>query len=180
MSKPELREYAAWFHEILPARLGELTRAVRETVGFEGWAADESPESLDALGRWLTGQVETRARSDDELAAMRADIPAYIEIPAWELTTRTFSLAMDVGMYFAQVILRCVPETSWIQVLKNKRDVDYGQPVIVGKREKYDIPVNPVQLLIVFAYSVASGKPRDLRRLYDIHAGALAGLDTQT
>ncbi len=63
MPKQELRRYYEWFMEVLPQRIEELARAVRETPGFESWQPDFTPASLDALGEWLVGQVETRSRT---------------------------------------------------------------------------------------------------------------------
>jgi hypothetical protein len=48
MAKTELREYDRWVHEVLPQRIGELTRAVNSSAGFEGWIPTYTPESLDS------------------------------------------------------------------------------------------------------------------------------------
>lgn len=132
MSKDELEAYFAWFHEVTPQRVEELSKAVTGSHGFEDWAPDSSPNSLGALGRWFATQVELRARSAVEIGGLLRKAGPPFEVPPEDLTNRTFSLAMDIGMYFGQVILANVPGTEWAQPLKDKKHADYGQPVIRG------------------------------------------------
>jgi len=59
-------------------------------------------------------------------AGEKDSLPFPIEISDWDLTTKTFSLAVDVGMY-----------------LSGKRFIDYGQPAIGGFGK---VAFNPVRL----------------------------------
>lgn len=167
MSKKELKDYFAWFQNILPQRLDELTNAVKQTPGFETWEVDFTPASLDRLGEWFVAQVETRPRSEEEIQEIRDRSSIPIEIPEEELTNRTFSLAMDIGMYFSQIFLKHHPALQWDQQFGNKKDADYGQPVLVGFSP---MPFNPVRLLVTLAYGVVSKRKtgKSLRELYDI------------
>ena len=149
MSKPELKEYAAWFHESLPQRQAELAGAVQRTPGFEGWTPNLDARSIDALGHWLADHVETRPRTTEE-AGM---IAPWVSAPRDDLTNRTFSLAYDVGMYYGQSVLEACPEARWSQPLKNKKFADYGQPVIEGLGV---VPLNPVRIAVTFAYGIAA------------------------
>jgi hypothetical protein len=89
-----------------------------------------------------------------------------MDIPAEELTNRTFSLAMDIGMYFGQVLMKNYPSLKWEQPLGNKRFADYGQPCLVGFGP---VSANPVRIGHVFAHGLAdktyTGKR--LREVYD-------------
>src|SRR5579871_132760 len=98
MPKKELHRYYQWFMDVLPQRIKELSAAVRETPGFESWQPDCTPASLDVLGQWFTGHVETRSRTQKELQAIKDRLVFPMDIPADELTNRTLSLAMDIGM----------------------------------------------------------------------------------
>lgn len=169
MSKKDLKDYFAWFQDILPQRLGILASAVKQTPGFEAWQADFTPASLDLLGNWFAGQVETRTRANDEIQEIESRSPYPIEIPTEELTNRTFSLAMDVGMYLSQVFLKNCPTLRWEQQFGGKRFVDYGQPVLVGFGA---VPFNPVRMLVTLSYGVASKSDsgKSLRELYNIWA----------
>jgi hypothetical protein len=106
MSKKELKAYFNWIQQVLPQRLNELTLAVQQTPGFEPWNADSSPESLDMLDHWFATQVEVRPRTPEEVQAIeRHATHLIVEVPKSELSDRTFSIALDVGLYLSQVFL---------------------------------------------------------------------------
>lgn len=174
MPKKELKSYFVWFQNIMPQRLEELTNAVKQTPGFDTWRADFTPASLGRLGEWFAEQVETRPRTDDETREIRGRSSISMEIPEEELTNRTFSLAIDIGMYFSQVFLKNYPVLRWEQQFGNKRDADYGQPVLVGFGP---VPLNPVRLLVTVAYGVVGGRKsgKSLRELYDIWEKMIRG-----
>lgn len=167
MAKKDLIAYAAWFHDSASERIDELTRAVKETPGYESWEPNVTPESLEGLGRWFESQIETRKKRDAEIEETRAKFTFPIDIPDEELTNRTFSLAMDIGIYFARVVLKNLPGTRWDQPLGNKKFADYGQPVIMGFGT---VPLNPVRVIVTNAYKVANRERVHLRRLYDTWA----------
>lgn len=167
MAKKDLVAYAAWFHNSAPERIGVLTKAVNCTSGYENWESNATPESLDELGQWFEGQAETRKRGREEVENIRSKLMIPVDIPDEELADRTLSLAMDISMYFARVVLKNLPGTYWDQPLKNKKFVDYGHPVIMGFGA---VPLNPVRVIITNAYKAAGKQRVDLRRLYDTWA----------
>jgi hypothetical protein len=167
MPKKTLDAYRMWFHEVIPTRLTELTKVIKSTAGYESWEPDLSTNSLDMLGHWFEGQVTTRKKHAEELEEMRERLTFPIEIPEEELTNRSLSLAMDIGMYFAQVILKSLPGTNWAQPLGNKNFADYGQPVLMGFGT---VPLNPVRVIVTTAYAIARGNPARLRELYNTWA----------
>jgi hypothetical protein len=165
MPKGELERYFQWFMAILPERVSTLTKAVQGTLGFENWHPDRTPASLDVLGTWFAGQVEMRPRTQEELQAIQALQAFPVDIPREQLTNRTFSLAMDVGMYLSQVFLKNYPSLSWEQRTENKRFADYGQPLISGFGL---VSLNPVAVVVTLAYAIAS-KKKDYKRLREIY-----------
>lgn len=174
MSKKELKDYFAWFQDMIPQRLDELRNAVQQTPGFESWQADFTPASLDLLGNWFASQVETRSRTKDEIQEIEDHSSFPIEVPGEDLTNRTFSLTMDMGMYLSQVFLNNYPMLRWDQKFGNKKDADYGQPVLIGFGS---VPFNPVWMLVTLAYGVVSKRKtgKSLRDLYDIWAKMIPG-----
>ena len=154
MNRKELAEYNFWFFHVMPERLHELAGAVRETAGFTEWSADLTPNSLENLGNWFAGEVGTRPRSADEIEEITGRSEFKISISQQELTNRTFSLAMDTGMYLGETLKKQYPRLEWRQPLDDPQSVDYGQPVLVGFGPA---PLNPVQVAVVFAYGVAKG-----------------------
>jgi hypothetical protein len=169
MPKKELERYFQWFMEVLPQRLNELTEEVKQTPGFETWQSDCSPASLDTLGEWFAGQVETRNRAQEEVQAIQNRLLFPIDISGDELTNRTFSLAMDVGMYFSQVLVKDYPSLRWEQPFGNKKFADYGQPLLAGFGA---VALNPVRIAVTLAYGLASKNKtgKRLREVYDYWA----------
>ena len=90
-----------------------------------------------------------------------------MEIPREELTDQTFSLAVDVGMYFSQILLKNYPSLQWNQPFGGKLHIDYGQPVLAGFGA---MAFNPVHMMTMLAYSLADKKQtgKRLREVYDI------------
>lgn len=167
MSKQELKDYCRWFFDVLPERTKELAEAVRQTPGFETWQPDQTAASLDTLGKWFANQVETRQRTHDERQDIASRSAYPIGIPNEELTNRTFSLAMDVGMYLSQVLMKNYPSLRWEQAFGNKKFIDYGQPTLVGFGA---VPFNPVRMVVTLTYGLASKKEtgKGLGELYNI------------
>ena len=165
MTKQQLKEFFVWFQDVIPERLDVLIKAVHETPGFESWDPDFSPESLDGLGNWFAGEVETRQRSADEMAAIESTLKFPIEISTDELTLRTFSIALDIGIYLSQVFMKNYPNLEWFVDLRNKRHADYGRPALKGFRV---CQFNPVRVAIVIAYGLAD-KSKDGSRLRDLY-----------
>ena len=169
MPKSELEAYHAWFARVLPERILELEREVRRSPAYADWHPNGSPASLEALGEWFRTQVAVRARTEAEIEDVELKLTFPIEVPGEQLTNRTFSLAMDIGMYFGQVILKNLGGTKWDQPLHNLKFADYGQPVIMGFGA---VPLNPIRIVVMLAYGIASKKQGGgrLRELYDTWA----------
>lgn len=167
MSKKELKDYFKWFQDVLPERINVLTQSVKETSGFETWRPDQSVTSLERLGEWFATQVQVRLRTEEERQEIASRSRFPIDIPNEELTNRTFSLAMDIGMYLSQVFLKNHPSLQWEQPFGSKKFVDYGQPVLVGFEG--NVPLNPVRIMVTLAYALAdqTRTGNRLRELYD-------------
>lgn len=168
MSKPELKSYFDWFMRVMPERVRQLEGAVRATPERSSWQADLSRDSLQGLGEWFADQARPRAQPapDEEV---KAPVPFPIEVPGDGLSHRTLSLAMDIGMYFGQVVAKNLPGTNWEQPLKNPHFAEYGQPVLIGFGS---VPLNPVRIAVMFAHGIAGKQQRGrrLRELYDTWA----------
>ena len=168
MPRKYLRDYCRWFHEMIPLRIEELTKAVNSSDDFETWRPEFSPVSLSSLDDWLATQVQTRRRTQEELQKITSGSRHPIPIENWKLTDRTISLAMDIGMYLSPVLLPNHSSLQWDQPFGGKNFIDYGQPVLV---EFTYGPFNPVRMIIGQAYGVArksnsrKGRRETLRHL---------------
>jgi len=167
MSKTELKAYFQWFLDTIPVRIRELSEVIRQTPGFSAWDPDCSPASLDLLGGWFSTQFATRPRTNEEIRELGAKSSFPIPISGNELENRTFSLAMDIGMYLSQVFLKQYPSLHWEQPFGNKKFVDYGQPVLVPFKPA---PFNPVRMMVTLAYglSTKTKSGEKLREIYEI------------
>ena len=177
MPKKELKEYNDWFHKIMPERIQMLIAAVRSTLGYEKWEPDYSPQSLGTLGEWFLKQVETRPRTQEEIEKIQGKSEFPINISGEELTNKTFSLAMDIGMYVSQVFMNNHPSLQWFQPFGNKKFVDYGQPVLISFGAA---PFNPVRMMVTLAYGLVSTSKngKSLRELYGIWSNLAAAAST--
>lgn len=153
MTKPELRQYFAWFLKVMPERLQILGQAVSTTPGFTNLILDGSIESLSGLGEWFSVVAHERARTTDEISEIKSRSAFPIPVPATELSNQTFSIALDIGMYFSQLMLDKHPHMKWDQPLKDKKFIDYGQPVLIGAGR---VPLNAVRLMVNLAYGLVS------------------------
>ncbi len=177
MGKKELKEYYQWFMSNIPIRLNELKQVLALTPGFEGWQTDFSPESLTGLGEWFAIHVEVRKKTKEEIDKIKSQLTFPIDIPEEELTEATFSLAYDIGIYLSQVFLKNHGLLKWEQLFGNKKNVDYGQPVLMGFGK---VPFNPIRITVVLAYGL-SDKTRNgngLKEIYDIWQNNIASVDT--
>jgi hypothetical protein len=166
MKKKELDGYRDWFMKVIPERIDELRLAVTSTNAFEAWNTNRTPGSLEALGEWFSSKVEIRATTMEENQEIEETLKFPIEIPDHELTNKTFSLAMDVGIYLGEVILKTIPGTKWAQQKGNKKYADYGQMIIEGLDGP--APLNPIRIVVTLAYGISRQK-QDGTRLIGLY-----------
>ena len=165
-TKEELKLYAKWFEENKESRLQELIKAVKTTKGYENWEADYSPESLKMLGKWFEENVETEKLSEEEYKEKRAAVPDYIEIQDWDITIKTRSLAVDIGIYFGEVFIKNHKGLKWEQYLtRSKYHMDKGHMVIKGFGK---IRLNSIWVIYVLASGLAK-KTKKGTRLYELY-----------
>lgn len=158
MSSAEAADYFAWHLSSMDSRISMLEGLVWKERPELEWRADFSEGSLTPLGTWWGTSVETRPRTDEDRELLFSAGPARLAIVDtrdWELTERTFSIAVDVGMYIAKVLLCDNPNFSWRLEKGNRRGISYNQPVLVGTGYS---PFNPSHFAVVGAYAIASGE----------------------
>lgn len=167
MTTKQLQDYFAWFQSILDERINQLTAYIREDPLTKDWEPNYSASSLGSLGEWFSKHVSTRDRTPDELDEIKARINPQIDVPDYNLTNESFSLGMDVGIYFGLTLMKNHPSLKWQQNLKNRRLADFGQPIISGFGVA---PLNPVRVGVNFAYGFASRKnsAARVREVYDV------------
>lgn len=173
MSKAEIEFYFNWFMERLPSRIEMLESTVRG-MSFPQWSADCTKCSLQNLGEWYAGQIRTEPRSIEEQTQLANTNPmAPANDLSWKLTNLTYSYAVDVGIYMAETLRHQFEFLRWEPMLKDKKDTDYGQAVLIGVGQ---VPLNPVAIMITLAWGIArkTYSSSRLSELYSFWAEILA------
>lgn len=171
-SKEDLKEYYEWYINIMPERLKQLSSVINANKSYISWKADYSPNSLEKLGKWFFENVEIRNRNENEIKNIYENSPIWfqkVNINKWELSDRTFSLAIDIGMYITKTFLennKVLKMTH--RLIGRKDDICYGQPVISGFKNKMEF--NPTHIIITLAYGFADKTKNSsrLKEVYDI------------
>jgi hypothetical protein len=153
MTGKQLQAYGEWFHRSLPDRIRILAEAIRLTPGYERWEPDGSPESLPPLGKWYLEHVDTRSRSERDLKFLAMELRSGGYLDSRDPAGKIASLAMDVGMYLSQVLLRHHPSLQWAQRTRGRHLPDFGQPVLTGFIHRQWL--NPFYAVIALAYGLA-------------------------
>ena len=160
-------------------RIDQLVSYVNVTTDHY-FGADCTPESLKVLGEWFSRMIRTRPKSDEEIEKERAGLPAslHYQIDDREFTENTYSLILDIALYFSQVFLRNHPQIAWEICKSGSMNVDYNQPVLTGFGKKH---LNPVRIIDVAAGGMHSGKHSGHRlfELYEIWKRYLASHQEQ-
>lgn len=161
--KAELWEFFQRFTGALAERTTILTALIHTDEAFASWVPDKPPGSLETLGGWFMANVHTRPRTETEVFVEKSKSRFDFLVPPVTLTDRTFSLAADIGMYFAQVLMRLHPDLRWTLPLGSKTFADYGQPVLHGFRNGPTPKPLGVASTVAWRTSTGKGYPYELR-----------------
>lgn len=164
-TKDDLKLYGVWFEENKDKRLTCLEEVVRSTHGFENWNLDFTSDSLKVLGKWFRDNLEKTKLSEEEYKLKRSKTPDYIEIDDWDLSIKTRSLIVDIGIYFGEIFIKKYKNLKWRQYFsKIKKDVNNGHMVIpnFGKLE-----LNPILVVLSIGWGFAR-KTKEADSLHDL------------
>ncbi|MCU0497869.1 MAG: hypothetical protein MUF87_11000 [Anaerolineae bacterium] len=161
MTKLEADRYFSWYLSVINTRIEILEKLLQNDSDevCRGWVANKSANSLSVLGKWLQQQVGFRKRTDEDIASFGAKLkPSLSNIWVSEVTLdeRTFSLSIDIGMYFGETLRNNLKNIKWDVFLKNKKNVYYNHVVLTGFSLGYIC--NPTQIVVMFAYNLGWGK----------------------
>jgi hypothetical protein len=162
LSKSEAKEFFVRFVGMADNRLAVLRNAFALCTGRPESDLDESPESLDLLWNWVTAAIATRSPNKEEITARENRITSWIqsligrgaainenderklrnnfEIEHRELTADTITLAIDVGFYFAKILMRRFPDIKW-WLASRKSEMGYNKPTLALISDMKNPPV---------------------------------------
>ena len=160
------------FIQQIASRVEMLSRAIHEQ--WPEWQPDFSDASLAALDRWFPGVVETRAASGVERRAFEKQMGeafACLNSEYVELTTRSMSYCIDIGIYVGEVVRHRSTNTYWALAKGGPSYVSYNRPVLT--EDKYAMQYDPLLTgtgrALRYLPSVWPRKPLDsLIRVVDI------------
>lgn len=162
----ELKLYSVWFFENKNERINQLLELININNNNKPIILDFNISSLVPLGKWLVKNVKVEKLSEVEFIAKRNSIPSYIELNDWDLSIKTRSILVDIGIYFGEVVIKNNSGCEWKQYFsKIKDDVDNGHLVInIGKDR-----MNPIWLLYIIGLKIADGNENNeiLLNLYE-------------
>lgn len=163
--KRTVKQFAQWFQENKEDRLRMLIGCVRSDPKYADWNPDYSRESLRTLARWLYDNVEPEKFTDEEYAIMQSRMydsggRCLGVASEYNVTIRTKSIIVDVGIYLGEVMIHEHDWLFWEQELGGgRKSVDYGYMVIRIKFSKpYSLSFNPVEIADVHAFRVLKSK----------------------
>ncbi|MCX6148033.1 MAG: hypothetical protein NTW25_12430 [Candidatus Kapabacteria bacterium] len=162
-TKSEFNQYKEWFETNKEDRLKQLIRLVQSSQEFENWEADFSKYSLKRLGAWLKENIEVEKLSQEEYKLKRLNVPDYIEINDWDLTNKTYSKLIDIGIYFGEVFIKNHSNLKWEQYFsKIKNDNNQGHMVIKGFGK---VCLNPLNVIYVVGLKMVNNLS-DTEKIY--------------
>ncbi len=136
MSRAEARQYFDHFVSQIPTRIRMLEEEMRQTPGFESWAADGSDMSVAGLGIWLAETACPREMTEEDYEALRGANPGPLskvmrQIYPVDLTPETYSLCIDAGMYFGEVLRERHSDVGWrLGPTRPRRGANYNRPTV--------------------------------------------------
>lgn len=165
------REYFKWFISVKDERLKILERAVQTTKNFESWEADFSVFSLTPLQKWFESVVEKRSTTEREKETQKkiytgTKFEQYFKETGptqWTLSEITESICHDVGIYFAEVLIKNNQGLKWGQDVRTKTSINRHYPVVQGF---VGADFNPQMALRNFALNYLGDKKLNWSEIY--------------
>lgn len=125
-------------------------QTIRDLLLRNGVHFEETEEGLEAVGRWLTDNVESRPGGRGDMS----DI--------W------YVVAQDLGLLIGDMLIDRAPDDSlrWALFTNGKSDLAYQRPVIMGFRQAANalFNVDPILMVTNLGIRAIQGEEADLAR----------------
>ncbi|NPC93597.1 hypothetical protein HOO54_15465 [Bacillus sp. WMMC1349] len=144
MTKKEANEFFDWFIEEIPSRIEVLKEQTEHKIKL-----DYSKESLIDLFTWYLSQITVYELSEEEIQANLDDLCQYpdfvyesekerlLKNPV-ELKKENYTLAMDIAIYYGEVIIKNFPQIQWTFFTKPKSQSDLNEPILCFEEKGED------------------------------------------
>ncbi|MGO1059172.1 hypothetical protein ACTL32_08595 [Planococcus sp. FY231025] len=170
MTKKEAQLHYDWYMEEVPKRLELLKMAYVYTGGGDKEDLDFTPLSLVNLWKWFLLQIESAPKSAEDLAEERLNAPDWLHESLMENTEKpsegTVCIAMDIAIYFNEVLIRNHGDLSWGYRTKPKTVEYLNRPVTIGFSNT--LTLDPREILYNLTLRSINGES-DEKALYNLY-----------
>lgn len=158
--------FTRWFLGSLSPRIGYLQAAIRPA-----WEATFKPDSLVQLDRWYRAIAKPVTRTPEQIAAMRERL-GLDKVPAVRPSDFSASLAIDIGMYFGEMLRNLDERLEWRHTEKSPVPTPLGRMLVMMGDAPPAKRCDPVGQMLIWAHRIVAGEHDcdGLPRLFEIHS----------
>lgn len=169
LTKKQAQQLFDWYISCIPQRVELLEECFNGVWGC-GIHFDYSLESLDPLWEAFEKHMKIEKKSIKQVMEEHKGFPIHVmkEIlkDRRDLSKGTYVTALDIAMYFGEVLARHLPGVHWGYFTKPKKLASVNQPVLLGFGNDY---MDPAQTVLVGCYrSIEGPNPRYLSHIVDV------------
>ncbi|HJV45161.1 MAG TPA: hypothetical protein VJ824_05470 [Bacillota bacterium] len=167
MNKKEAQLHFDWFIEQIPRRMKQL----KDVFTLSGENADELDFSVDSLVKlwtWFIPKVIMALKTEQELMAEHQSTPDWLRnaIKPEKISNKSLSIAMDIGIYFAECIRKSHAQIQWGLRTSPKSFISVNKPILLGFKNNKDM--DSAIILNNQAIKVSQGE-KNPTALYDLY-----------
>ena len=175
LTAAQARRHFEWYISSIPERVSLLQECFN-SVWRCRLTFDYSLESLGPLWNAFEKHMRTEKRSEKQIRAENAGAPEYVieemlrdrRYP----TTGTYIIALDIAMYFGEVLARHLPGIYWGFFTRAKKTASVNCPVLLGFAHRMNL--DPTRIVIVGCRrSIEKRNPRFLSEVVEVWKGYL-------
>ena len=162
MNKKDAQEYFDWYMSEIPIRLDMLKTVVKDEAGID---LDYSLDSLIDLWEWYEGKIYYVDRDKDLYQAALDKAPEWFKpyVSDKFLSYETLMYAMDIAIYYAEIIVKNNDQINWGYFIKPKNRAGVNEPTLLGFTADMDLNTR----VIVLNLTRRSAKEKNKNRLID-------------
>lgn len=168
MNKKEAQIHFDWYIKEIPNRIELLKEYYEFSGGGKKELLDFTPESLKNLWEWFIPRIRLERRSREEIESDLAKFPKLLKKDImnnkYKISTESLAIAMDIAIYFAEVIIKHFQNIKWGFITKPKSYVSVNRPVLLGFKNNLDL--DPCLILQTLCSKVKDGE-KDPNILYE-------------
>lgn len=168
MNKKEAQIHFDWYMEEIPNRIELLKEYFEFTRGGKKEILDLSPESLKNLWEWFISRMRLERRAREEIETDLAKFPKWlkkdIKNNKYKISAESLAIAMDIAIYFAEVIIKHFQNIRWGFVTKPKSYISINRPVLLGFKNNMDL--DPCLIVYNLCLKVKDGE-KNPNKLYE-------------